>query len=73
MCLYQVFDMEGVRRARFFYNRKDAETTYLPVDEVLYRLQDGAPRDGRLDLGSWGIRDVDMLEVAEVCVREREG
>ena len=62
----QVFEMAGVQRARFCYNRKDAEATYFPADEALYGLKDDFLRDGKLDLGGWGIRDIDMPEVATV-------
>lgn len=58
--------MEGVQRARFCHNRKVAENTYLPVDDALYCLNDGAPREGRLDLCGWGVRDNDMPAVATV-------
>lgn len=57
--------MVGVNRARYCHNRKDQESTYLPLD-ALYRLNDGAPRDGRLDLSSWGVCDDDMSAVAAV-------
>lgn len=58
--------MQGVQRARFCHNRKDVEDTYLPGDDALYRLNDGAPRDGRLDLSGWGTRDEDMPGIATV-------
>lgn len=57
--------MPGVQRARFCHNRKDSGNTYLPKD-ALYRLRDGAPKDGRLELSGWGIRDDDMSAVAAV-------
>ncbi|CAN0017553.1 unnamed protein product [Ascophyllum nodosum] len=60
--------MAGVQRARFCYNRKDAEATYFPADEALYGLKDDFLRDGKLDLGGWGIRDIDMPEVATVAL-----
>lgn len=58
--------MKGVQRARFCHNRKDSEDTYLPADDVLYRLDDGAPWYGRLDLSGWGVYDDDMPEIATV-------
>lgn len=58
--------MQGVQRARFCYNRKDPETTYLPV-EALYNT-DGTPLDGRLELCGWGIYDADLSEVAKVSI-----
>lgn len=58
--------MKGVQRARFFHNRKDPEETYLPGDDFLYRLSDGAPRCGLLDLSGWGACDGDMPGIAEV-------
>lgn len=58
--------MQGVHRARFCHNRKGVEDTYLPGDDALYRLNDGAPQDGRLDLSGWGIRDEDMPGIATV-------
>lgn len=58
--------MDGVQTARFCHNRKDAEATYLPVDDALYSLKDGSPRGGRLDLGGWGVADGDMSAVAKV-------
>lgn len=58
--------MEGVQRARFCHNRKDAEDTYLPGEDVLYRLNDGAPRGGRLDLSGWGVYDDAMPDIATV-------
>ncbi|CAM9619543.1 unnamed protein product, partial [Ectocarpus sp. 12 AP-2014] len=64
----KVSNMQGVQRARFCHNRKDVEDTYLPGDDALYRLNDGAPRDGRLDLSGWGIRDEDMPGIATVVL-----
>lgn len=63
--------MQGVQRARFCHNRKDVEDTYLPGDDALYRLNDGAPRDGRLDLSGWGTRDEDMPGIAAVRIQSR--
>lgn len=57
--------MVGVSRARYCHNRKDPESTYLPM-EVLYQLNDGAPRGDQLDLSSWGVCDDDMPAVAAV-------
>lgn len=62
----KVFDMKGVQRVRFCHNRKDPEDTYLPGDDALYRLNDGAPRDGRVDLSNWGVCDDDMPAIAAV-------
>lgn len=62
----QVFDMKGVQRARFCHNRKESEDTYLPADDVLYRLNNGAPWHGRLDLSGWGVYDDDMPGIATV-------
>eukprot|EP00752_Nemacystus_decipiens_P014289 g12709.t1 len=64
----RVFDMKGVQRARFCHNRKDADDTYLPADDVLYHLNDGAPWHGRLDLSGWGVDDDDMPVVAKVVL-----
>ncbi|CAM9373052.1 unnamed protein product [Pylaiella littoralis] len=58
--------MKGVKRARFCHNRKDAEDTFLPVEDVLYHLNDGAPRGGRLDLSGWGVDDDAMPGIATV-------
>ena len=58
--------MKGVQRARFCHNRKDAEDTYLPADDVLYRLNDGFPWHGRLDLSGWGVDDDNMPGIAKV-------
>ncbi|CAM9208510.1 unnamed protein product, partial [Hapterophycus canaliculatus] len=60
--------MKGVQRARFCHNRKDPEETYLPGGDALYRLNDGAPRDGRLDLSNWGVCDEDMPCIAAVAL-----
>lgn len=64
----KVYDMKGVRTARFCHNRKDVESTYFPAHDVLYRLKDGAPRHGRVDLSGWGVRDEDMRSVAKVSL-----
>lgn len=64
----QVFDMAGVQKARFCFNRKDPEHTYFPTD-ALYRIN-GTPLDGKLDLCGWGIRAADMAEVAKVSAAE---
>lgn len=58
--------MKGVQRARFCHNRKDAEDTYLPADDVLYRLNNGTPWHGRLDLSGWGVDDDNMSGIATV-------
>eukprot|EP00903_Cladosiphon_okamuranus_P006370 g6237.t1 len=64
----KVFNMKGVEKARFCHNRKDAEDTYLPAEDVLYRLNDGAPWHGRLDLTAWGVDDDNMPRIATVVL-----
>lgn len=59
--------MPGVRRARFCYNRKEAESTYFPLEMLRANSGDDVIiPDGRLDLSGWGIRDADLSVIGKV-------